>query len=178
MVHPMMIILALLSLPLILFLRQSIGHITLTMGLILLPIFLSASAPSFLYVVSQKYAYKDWKKRCLFIPILMFIGCGVAINNTKAVLEALLNIKSDFIRTPKYGIVKKGRKSMKKNYSLPTKFMFIFEIALSIYSFIGFMHYANKNEFIFAPFLLMYTIGFLYVGVTTIIQEFKKDLNC
>jgi len=178
MVHPMMIILALLSFPLIILLKQKVSHITPTMCAILLPIFLSASAPSLLYIVSQKYAYKDWKKRCLFIPVLMFIGSGVAINNTKAVLEALLNIKSDFIRTPKYGIVKKGKKSMEKNYNLPTKLMFISEIALSIYCFIGFMHYANKNEFIFAPFLLMYTIGFFYVGVTTVVQEFKKDLNC
>ncbi len=178
MVHPMMIILALLSFPLIILLKQKVSNITPTMCAILLPIFLSASAPSLLYIVSQKYGYKDWKKRCLFIPVLMFIGSGVAINNTKAVLEALLNIKSDFIRTPKYGIVTKGKKSMEKNYNLPTKLMFISEIALSIYCFIGFMHYANKNEFIFAPFLLMYTIGFFYVGVTTVVQEFKKDLNC
>ena len=47
----------------------------------------------------------------------MFIGCGVAINNTKAVLEALLNMKSDFIRTPKYGVVTRGKSmTVKKLY--------------------------------------------------------------
>ncbi|MGR3219415.1 MAG: cellulose synthase family protein [Candidatus Anammoxibacter sp.] len=178
MVHPMMIILALLSLPLIMLLKNTPIHISITMAAILLPIFLSAVAPSFLYVVSQKFGYKDWKRRCLYIPVLMFIGSGVAINNTKAVIEALLNIKSDFIRTPKYGIVKRGKGLLKKNYKLPLEFLFIAEIALGVYCFAGFLHYAAKNEFIFGPFLLMYTVGFFYVGIISIIQKFKTNLNC
>lgn len=178
MVHPMMVILALLSLPLIILLKHSITNIPLMMILFLFPVFISALAPSFLYIVSQKFGYKDWKKRCLFIPILMFIGSGIAINNTKAVIEAILNIKSDFIRTPKYGISKRSNRLLNKNYTSPIKFMFITEIALSVYCFIGFIHYTNETEFVFVPFLLMYTLGFFYVGLTSFIQKFKKNLIC
>jgi hypothetical protein len=108
----------------------------------------------------------------------MFIGCGVAINNTKAVLEALLNIKSDFIRTPKYGVIKRGRNMMAKGYTLPVRFFFVSEILLSIYCFIGFMQYTHNKKFIFGPFLLMYAMGFFYVGTLSLMQKFKGKIRC
>ena len=178
MVHPMMIILALLSLPLILLLKPFVTSISIAMVSLLFLIFIGAIAPSFLYIISQKIGYKDWRKKCLFIPALMFIGCGVAINNTKAVLEALLNIKSDFIRTPKYGVIRRGRNMMAKGYTLPVKGFFVSEIFLSIYCFIGFMQYTHNKKFIFGPFLLMYAMGFFYVGTLSLMQKFKEKIRC
>jgi cellulose synthase/poly-beta-1,6-N-acetylglucosamine synthase-like glycosyltransferase len=180
MVHPMMIILALLSLPLIILLKPQISNmpVSLTMIIFMFLIFMGAFAPTFLYIVAQKKGYKDWLKRCLFIPTLMVIGCGVAINNTKAVLEALLNIKSDFIRTPKYGVIKRGRNILVKNYSLPLQLFFVSEILLSAYCFIGFMQYTSNKKFIFGPFLLMYAIGFLYVGTLSLFQKFSEKIKC
>ena len=180
MVHPMMIILALLSLPLIILLKPQISSmsVSLTMIIFMFLIFMGAFAPTFLYIVAQKKGYRDWQKRCLFIPVLMVIGCGIAINNTKAVLEALLNIKSDFIRTPKYGVIKRGRNILVKNYSLSLQVFFVSEILLSAYCFIGFMQYTSKKKFVFGPFLLMYAIGFLYVGTLSIFQKFSEKIRC
>ena len=180
MVHPMMIILALLSFPLIILLREQISNmpVSITMIALLLLIFFGASAPSVLYVVAQKKGYKKWKRRCLFIPALMVIGCGIAINNTKAVLEALLNIKSDFIRTPKYGVVKRGRNILAKSYSLPVTAFFVGEIFLSAYCFMGFMQYTSNKKFVFGPFLLMYAIGFCYVGALSLFQKFNERIKC
>jgi cellulose synthase/poly-beta-1,6-N-acetylglucosamine synthase-like glycosyltransferase len=179
MVHPMMIILALFSFPLIILLRAQISNmpVSITMITLLLLIFLGASAPSVLYVVALKTGYKDWKKKCLFIPALMVIGCGIAVNNTKAVLEALLNIKSDFIRTPKYGVVRRRRNTLAKSYSLPVATFFIGEILLSAYCFIGFMQYTSNKKFVFGPFLLMYAIGFFYVGTLSLYQKFNERIK-
>lgn len=176
MVHPMMIILAILSTPLILFLKPSGNHISIVILLFL--ICLGAFAPPLLYTVSQKMCYKDWWKRCLFIPALMFLGCGVAINNAKAVLEALLNVKSDFNRTPKYGVIRRGKNIMVKNYTSPVKLIFVSEILLGIHCFVGFMQYTSNNKFIFGPFLLMYAMGFFYVGTLSLLQKFKENIEC
>jgi hypothetical protein len=108
----------------------------------------------------------------------MVIGCGIAINNTRAVLEALFNIKSDFIRTPKYGVIKRGRNILVKNYSLPLQIFFISEILLSAYCFMGFMQYTSNKKFVFGPFLLMYAIGFLYVGMLSLFQKFNETIKC
>ncbi|KAA3597019.1 MAG: glycosyltransferase [Candidatus Scalindua sp. AMX11] len=178
MVHPMMVILALFSLPLIMVLKPSITSTSVTMLSILCLIFMGAFAPSFLYIVSQKMGYKDWCKRCLFIPALMFIGCGVAVNNTKAVVEAFLNKKSDFVRTPKYGVVKRGKRTREKGYKLPMKLFFISEIVLSLYCFMGFMQYTNNKRLILGPFLLMYAMGFLYVGALSLLHNFKGSVKC
>ncbi|MHC4140125.1 MAG: cellulose synthase family protein [Planctomycetota bacterium] len=180
MVHPMMIILALFSFPLIVLLKVQISNmsVSLTMIILIFLISMGAFAPTFLYIVSQKKGYKDWLKRCIFIPALMVIGCGIAINNTKAVLEALFNIKSDFIRTPKYGVTKRGRSILVKNYSLPLQVFFISEILLSAYCFMGFMQYTSNKKFVFGPFLLMYAIGFLYVGMLSLFQKFNETIKC
>ncbi len=180
MVHPMMIILALFSFPLIVLLKVQISNmsVSLTMIILIFLISMGAFAPTFLYIVSQKKGYKDWLKRCIFIPALMVIGCGIAINNTKAVLEALFNIKSDFIRTPKYGVTKRGRNILEKNYSLPLQAFFISEILLSAYCFMGFMQYTSNKKFVFGPFLLMYAIGFLYVGMLSLFQKFNETIKC
>ena len=179
MVHPMMIILALFSFPLIILLKVQMSNmsVSFTMMVLIILISMGAFAPTFLYIVAQKKGYKDWMKRCMFIPALMVIGCGIAINNTKAVLEALLNFKSDFIRTPKYGVIKQGRNILVKNYSLPLQVFFISEILLSAYCFMGFMQYTSNKKFIFGPFLLMYAIGFLYVGMLSLFQKLNETIK-
>lgn len=179
MVHPMMLILALLSLPLILLFRSSVSNLSIIMIFLLFLIFMGAFAPSSLYIISQKMCYMDWKKRCLFIPTLMFIGCGVAINNTKAVIEALLNIKSEFVRTPKYGVTNRDKNIITTNYILPVKKIFFLEIFLSAYCFAGFILYIGDTRFVFGPFLLMYGIGFFYVGLLSLLGNFKKkNISC
>ncbi len=114
----------------------------------------------------------------MFIPALMCVGTGVAVNNTKAVIEALLNLKSDFIRTPKYGITKRGGKYMKKQYTLERKYLFIFEFLLGFYCIIGFIYYTSNNNFIFGPFLLLYAMGFLYIGMLSLLQGLKEKMWC
>lgn len=177
MVHPMMCILAVLSLPLIFLLRPVVISTSLSMTILLFLLFLGVFAPSFLCIISLKTGYRDWWKRCFYIPVLMFLGCGIAINNTKAVLEAFLHIKSDFIRTPKYGVIKQGKNKMAKHYTLPLKSVFISEILLSIYCSVGFIQYTNNKRFIFGPFLLIYAIGFFYVGALSLVQIFCKEVK-
>src|SRR5205807_7191682 len=47
--------------------------------------------------------------KILFLPCLVALGVGLSLNNARAVLEALFNHKSDFTRTPKYGIERKSQ---------------------------------------------------------------------
>src|SRR4030095_2849625 len=50
--------------------------------------------------------YLDEKRspRLLHLPLVMALGIGVAFSNARAVLEALLGVKSEFVRTPKYRV--------------------------------------------------------------------------
>lgn len=176
MVHPMMIILALLSYPLIVLSKPLVNTIptATTTQILWCFILLGTSAPSFLYIVSQKIGYKDWWKRCLFIPVLMLLGCGIAVNNTKAVVEALFNLKSDFVRTPKFGVIKQGKRFMAKNYISQVKLMFVSEILLSLYCFTGYM---MNHTGIFEFFILLYAISFFYVGTLSLLQKYEERIK-
>src|ERR1035438_7969314 len=60
---------------------------------------------SLFYVVAQRELYpKNWKRSILMLPMLMAVGVGLTIVNTRAVLEALFGVQTAFARTPKYAI--------------------------------------------------------------------------
>ena len=88
---------------------------------------------SFFYLCSQKEAYKNWKSRLLYLPMLMSVGIGLSVNNSKAVLEALFNVKTEFKRTPKYNIEKKKDRWLSKKYRVKVSFLLLVELLLGCY---------------------------------------------
>ncbi|MES2570393.1 MAG: cellulose synthase family protein, partial [Verrucomicrobiota bacterium] len=71
-----------------------------------IPIFVSASLPAAVfYICTQRELHpKTWIRDLLLLPALIGLGIGLAINNSRAVLEAMFGHQSEFTRTPKYGI--------------------------------------------------------------------------
>jgi cellulose synthase/poly-beta-1,6-N-acetylglucosamine synthase-like glycosyltransferase len=146
------------------------------MILIDVPLFLAATASvANFYVVSQRELYPDWRQRLKYLPLLMSIGIGLCVNNTRAVLEALFGNQSEFTRTPKYGIERKSDEWVGKKYHQAVGIQSIIELALGLY-FTGTVFYALVNQ-IYAtlPFLMLFQIGFLYTGLLSILQQFTGD---
>ena len=50
---------------------------------------------------------KSWWKELPYLPLLLTLSVGMAVNNAKAVLEAIFGHQSAFVRTPKYGVDRK-----------------------------------------------------------------------
>lgn len=61
----------------------------------------TASAGSF-YVLSQGVIKRSRIQTVLYMPVLMSVGIGIAVNNARAVIEALMGHQSPFVRTPKF----------------------------------------------------------------------------
>src|SRR3954470_4169649 len=82
-------------------------------------IFFSASAPAAVfYVCCQRELYpKTWLKEVMLMPALIALGIGLAVNNARAVLEALVGHQSEFTRTPKYGIERNSQSWKKLQYT-------------------------------------------------------------
>ena len=106
----------------------------------------------------------------------MSIGIGLAVNNTRAVIEAVAGKQTEFARTPKYRIEQRlrrvGRQEVppgqpraadRSSSSLGLYFTFTVFYALSnrIYGTL--------------PFLVLFQIGFLYTGLLSIVQQFADD---
>src|SRR5947199_3895500 len=72
-------------------------------------------------------------REILFLPCLLALGIGLSLNNARAVLEALINHKSDFTRTPKYGIERKSQKWRSCKYRPLKSALPVAELAFAIY---------------------------------------------
>ena len=163
-IHPLMAVMALLALPILLK-----THIVLTLWQMIPFIFailISLTGPSALYCVSQfsQGRAKGWN--LLHLPGLVCIGVGIALSNTRAVLEAMIGVTSPFVRTPKSG-------NNKKKYSFKANWFSTVEILTGIYCAFSFAYYLKAEKYIIGQFLLIYTFGFLTVGIRSLLEQFS-----
>jgi cellulose synthase/poly-beta-1,6-N-acetylglucosamine synthase-like glycosyltransferase len=140
------------------------------------PLFCAATlSVSNFYVVCQRELYPDWKARLRYLPFLMSIGIGLCVNNTRAVIEALMGRRGDFERTPKYGIERNSDEWAGKKYHQSVGVQPLVEVALGLY-FTATVFYALANQIYGTlPFLMLFQIGFLYTGLLSIFQQFAGD---
>ncbi len=167
--YPLMIVLSTLLMPAMI-IRSWQGP--LQMLLIDVPLFLASTASvSTFYLVSQKELFpRSWWKTLIYLPFLMAMGTGLAVTNTKAVLEALFGIKSAFARTPKYRVEKKGERSNAKKYRKRLGIIPWIEILIGCY-FAATVWYAVSTEnFFTVPFLLLFVLGYWYTGFLSVFQ--------
>ena len=142
------------------------------MLLIDLPLFMAAAASiGTFYMASERELHADWVRRFRYVPILMAVGIGLAVNNTRAVLEATVGRHTPFVRTPKYCIERGGDEWVGKKYRLSSVAQPMAELALGLY-FSGAVVYAlNGGIYSTLPFLLLFQLGFLYTGFLSLLQQ-------
>jgi cellulose synthase/poly-beta-1,6-N-acetylglucosamine synthase-like glycosyltransferase len=171
--YPLMCVLSVLMFPAMV-IRYNMGWYE--MLLIDVPLFFAAtfSVCNF-YMVCQREIHHDWRARTRYLPVLMSIGIGLSINNTRAVFEALFNRQSEFTRTPKYRIEGDGDEWIGKKYRQSVAVQPLIELALGLY-FTWTVFYALANQIYgTVPFLVLFQIGFLYTGLLSVIQQFAED---
>lgn len=123
------------------------------------------------YVISQRELFpKTWMKTFLYLPILMALGIGLTVTNTKAVMEALFGIKSAFARTPKYSVAKKGEKSKAAKYRKRLLLTPWIELAIGTYFALAIVYTFTNNNFFTAPFLVLFVVGYWYTGLMSLLQ--------
>jgi cellulose synthase/poly-beta-1,6-N-acetylglucosamine synthase-like glycosyltransferase len=171
--YPLMVVLSVLMFP-AMYIRYNMGWYE--MLLIDLPLFCAATlSVSNFYVVCQRELYRDWVARLKYLPFLMSIGIGLCVNNTRAVIEALLGKPGDFARTPKYCIERQSDEWVSKRYRQSVALQPFIELTLGFY-FTATVFYALTNGIYGTlPFLVLFQIGFLYTGVLSVVQQFAGD---
>jgi len=141
-----------------------------------LPIFLTASlSVAVFYICAQRELHpQTWMKEILLLPALIALGVGLSINNARAVLEAIFDHKSEFKRTPKYGIVHKSQSWRSCRYMPLKSLLPVLEIGFGLY-FSYFVYYAcTRNQYFTLPFLLMFQVGFFYVALSSLGQWWPR----
>ena len=138
-------------------------------------IFAATASVANFYMVCQRELHADWVTRLKYLPFLMSIGIGLTVNNTRAVFEALFNQQSEFARTPKYRIEGRADEWIGKKYRQSFLVQPMIELALGLY-FTATVFYALANGIYGTiPFLVLFQVGFLYMGLLSIIQQFADE---
>ncbi len=172
-VFPFILVVALLNVPLVIIKNQIGGF---DEYYTLMSVFVLASISTFLfYLYAQRAIHLDWRSRLLLFPVFMAGSMGFAVNNTKAVFEALLGIKSGFARTPKYKITGQKDNWHKKKYvQRKVNASIIIELALAVYYIFGIGISIYYLEIAAIPFQLMFLLGFGLVGFMSIRHALSK----
>ena len=192
-VFPFILVVSLLNVPLVLLknlpliLPTNAGAHDYSLYFDASSIFLLAFFGSFwMYLTSQKELYSDWRRRMLYFPILMAGSMGLAVNNTRAIMQGLFNRKSEFQRTPKYHIESNGDYFYGKKYfnmhDQRTRFSDtgILELVLAFYSFVGIVISLRYVELGAVPFQSLFCCGYAYIGFLSfkynVLSRFKTGL--
>jgi cellulose synthase/poly-beta-1,6-N-acetylglucosamine synthase-like glycosyltransferase len=165
-VFPFILLAAILNVPLI-FIKNSGSH---EAYFAILSLFVLAFISSFLfYLYSQKDIRADWRKKITLFPLFMAGSMGFAVNNSRAVIEGLLNRKSEFVRTPKFKVVNNGDSWIGKRY-LNNKLglSVIVELIMAAYCLVGIASSIYFAEIAALPFQILFFVGFSFVSFTSL----------
>ncbi|MEM4311177.1 MAG: glycosyltransferase [Nitrososphaerales archaeon] len=127
-----------------------------------------------IYIITIRKIWKDeWLKKLPAYFFLLLLGGGMALINTKAIIEALIFRKASFLRTPKFG---DGALSYWKNrsYVLPFTHTAFLELLLALYGILAFFIAIITRNFFFLPYITLMSLGFFYVAFLTFLHS-KND---
>jgi cellulose synthase/poly-beta-1,6-N-acetylglucosamine synthase-like glycosyltransferase len=119
----------------------------------------------YLYFLSQRELYPDYRKRILFIFGVIAYSMGLSVSNSKAIVDGWLNRQNVFRRTPKRGGGVKGYRSES------TSILPYVEILLGLYIFSALVYVIVNVQLILIPFLLFYSFGFLSLGFLSLKEK-------
>ena len=148
-----------------------------------LPIFFFGSVSvAMFYIMSQKALRPDsWLKDILYLPLLLALAIGMSVNNAKAVVEALFNHETSFVRTPKHGIngsQKKEKDAFKKSRYKAIKSLTPFvELAFALFFTVVVVDNALNSNWLTAVLLLPFPAGFFYTSLSSLKQQLPSFLS-
>lgn len=167
---PLVIVLALINLP-ILIVRYNQGLFHLFALDVPILTFSTLSVVVY-YLVTQRYLHPTtWKKSIKYIPVVMSMGIALTFSNARAVVEALLGVKTPFVRTPKYRIEDTHDTTWVQKRYVPRRiFLPWLELLFAGYFVFTIWFAIDSGIFGTLPFLMIYLCGYAYAAAMSIAQ--------
>jgi hypothetical protein len=123
------------------------------------------------YLTTHKALYGNLRDAVKRLPMMMALSIGLSINNARAVLEGLLGMESEFVRTPKHGVRDKRESWVQKRYKASMMNLSTFvEIGFGLYIVGTILLAVLTGAWVSIPFLVLFMVGFLYVGSLSLHQ--------
>ena len=97
------------------------------------------------------------------IFFLLSVGIGMSLNQSVAVCDGLLRTGTEFVRTPKHGVVKNTEPWITKKYRGAKTWVLCLELVMMLYLAATIAFAISHHHFLSLPFLMMFWVGYAYV---------------
>ncbi len=162
--YPLMVGLSLLIFPAMVLRRGSQAGLLLSVDL---PLFLCATISVLLFYVASQLV--DGRRRSLrYLPALMGLGIGLAVNNARAVVAGLGPKVGVFERTPKYRIERAGDGWRGKRYRVGSGLSAPIEGLLALWFMACFILAWRSGMWMSLPFLYLFLQGYSYMYLLSV----------
>ena len=162
-VHPLMLMVVLLMLPVGIFSPQVFKWMPWTM--------FAAFGPPLLYLSSKTEHLPRLVDRLSLLPILTLIGFGLSLNNTFAAVEGLFGkTGGSFVRTPKFNLTDKRGDWAGSLYAQSISPLVWLEWAIGLYAVLTCVVLGTSLGWQSIPWILVYAIGYFYVAGLNLVQ--------
>ena len=161
-VHLLLLVHCLLSVPILLWANERPPALLFSLfsvfgGMMLL-------APAAMYVTGWWTLHREDKGRLATIPGIMLLGGGLCLSNGRAVIEALMDRRSPFNRTPKTG--ETGGQTRAQRSWMPHC-----QLALAGYAAVALLLFLKNGGWFMGPFLLVYVVGLSWMGIQELMEQ-------
>jgi len=165
MVHPLMLCLLLLTLPVGLIVPFAFKIIPFSV--------LTGLGPPLLYLVATGPQTPPLLGRLKLIPLMVITGFGISLSTSIAVIEGLTGKGGSFIRTPKLNLSTDNEKhqSVDHTYLQPVSPLVWGEIALGLYALLTGYILAGYIGWGIIPWMMIYAAGYFYIAGLNLIQH-------
>lgn len=160
--QPLLLLMILLTLPMVLT-DPYFSDFSLWLGAL-------ASVPPLLYILGQMALYRDWLRRVLAYPFLMFLWVGMTLKLTIALVEGLVCWGGAFVRTPKYRIRGRSGRWQTSDYRAPVSAVWVGELALGLYVGVAIWLALRLDHHHLLPLVGGYALGQLLILAVTLAQ--------
>ena len=133
-------------------------------------IYILMGPATYLYMIKKIWGDR-WKDKAIQYLYLIFFAGGISVNNTIAVFDAIIGGKNEFLRTPKFGVVKKHDEWRAKAYVLPFTKTTLLEVFFGVYGCIAIFVSIFSGNPVFVPVIAIQTLGFIYVAYLSIVHS-------
>lgn len=135
---------------------------------------LTAIGPPLMYWTAMQSRGIPAGGRIRRLLVLLGLGTGLSVNNSRAVFEALLGVRSAFKRTPKFAVTGAGKEWHTSAYVLPSDPTVWVELALAVYAVSLLLYSLIYGIWWLLPWLSLYAGGYTYIAILSIRQAWEK----
>ncbi|MGB5221576.1 MAG: glycosyltransferase [Polyangiales bacterium] len=127
------------------------------------------------YLVAHRDLYGGNWQAMKRLPAMMALGIGLAVNNGRAAIEGCFGRDVEFVRTPKSGATDEQGVTGPIAYRGRQPWHNVLELAFGLYCTATLVVAIATRSWASVPFVTLFSAGFLYVGVTSLIETRRSQ---